>query len=331
MKKINKNTDLTTIIFRKVTEFIRANSLEKPIFIIGLSGGPDSVCLAHILNKISKELNFKLIAGHFDHQWRVDSYKDREFCELFCKEEEIELITGLAKDFLPHVKKSRSKEEFGRLLRIAFFKSVIEKTNANAVILAHHAKDQIETFFIRLIRGASLAGLSGMREWNPPIFRPMLECQKELIDQFLASKNLNFVIDPTNSSHDFLRNRIRLSVIPALESIDPRFCKKAGQSINNLSDENQILENILKINILKNDSGQNTVDLEKFLALEKPLQFRLLIQLFVLSQATFKPSHGLLNEAIKFLKTNSENSSLKHTLGEGLSIYKKKSFFYVKS
>lgn len=331
MNNFEKNVNLPDLILKRVKDFIESNRLERPTFIVGLSGGADSVSLAKILNEISKELNFKLIAAHFDHQWRADSHKDRQFCQKFCENEKIELITGFAQDFESQVKKSRSKEEFGRFLRMAFFDSILKKTDANAIILAHHAKDQIETFFIRLVRGSSLTGLSAMREWNRPFFRPMLECDKMLIDQFVSERNLEFITDPTNNSEDFLRNRIRLSLLPIFEQIDSRFYKKALETIKNLSQENQILDNIAQTYILKDEFGVTTVNINNFLNLEKPLQFRVLIKLLSIYGANFKPSQSFLSEVVKFLKINSENCSKKHAIGIGFSIHKKNGFFFVKS
>lgn len=331
MNKINLKNRLKDTIFQNMKEFIDSNSLKKPIFIVGLSGGPDSICLTYILNEISKELDFSLIAAHFDHQWRSESKNDVKFCEEFCQKREITLISGSAEEYLPKIKKSRSLEETGRLLRIAFFRSTMDKLQANTIILAHHVGDQIENFFIRMIRGASLSGLSGIKKFNKPFLRPMLECEKSSIMEFLLENRLDFLVDPTNSSHDFLRNRIRQSVIPVLESVDSRFSKKALECINHLSEENEILENIVQSKILVDKTGRQIVCIENFKALEKPLQFRLLIKLFACAQAPFKPSQKLLLEAIRFLTYQGKNGSKQHRLGANFLLEKSKIHFYVKS
>ena len=132
--------------------------------IIGLSGGPDSVYLLHQLVFLQKEKNLTLIAAHLDHEWRKDSSKDTNFCQQLCTPMPVTFICKKASELGLSLDYKGSQEEIGRKLRRYFFEQLAQKYKATAIVLGHHADDQIETFFIRLIRGSTIYGLSSMKE-----------------------------------------------------------------------------------------------------------------------------------------------------------------------
>lgn len=315
---------LTNHIREKLQDLLASLKTKRPKLVLGLSGGPDSVCLAHILKKLSGSMGFDLVAAHMDHGWRADSDKDVTLCKTLCQELGIELALGHAEDFKDKIKKSRSKEELARCARRAFFEQVLNSHDAQAVVLAHHAQDQIETFLIRLVRGSSLSGLAAMKTFNPPYFRPMLECPKSWIDGFISEVKANYITDPTNQSEDFLRNRIRMGVIPELEKADSRFMAKALETIQNLQAEDSVLED-LATGFVGSDEQPKIVTSD-FLSLPKALQARVLVKLFVLAGANFRPSQGLFDEAIKFLSGPNGGT---HQLGDNFVVTKKGPHFWV--
>ena len=118
-----------------------AHSAEKSTnitIIVGLSGGPDSVFLLHVLNHLQKQNpKIKIIATHLDHQWRTESWRDIEFCSELCKKLNIEFIARKAEELNLDIKFNGSKEEIGRKMRRALFKQILKEKNADFIALAH--------------------------------------------------------------------------------------------------------------------------------------------------------------------------------------------------
>src|SRR3989338_5089027 len=132
--------------------------------IIGLSGGPDSVCLLDQLVKLKEKLSLTLIAVHVNHEWRTCAIKDQLLCQELCRIVQVPCIIKKVSELpsidLPH----GSQEERGRILRRYIFETVARDYQAQAIVLAHHQDDQLETFFIRLIRGSTITGLTGIQK-----------------------------------------------------------------------------------------------------------------------------------------------------------------------
>ena len=117
------------------------------------------------------------------------------------------------------------KKNWERVLRRSFFESAARDHAAESIALGHHQDDQQETFFLRLIRGASIAGLAGMKPTEKKYIRPLLGVYKNDILEYLKKNNLAYIVDSTNESEVFLRNALRLKALPALRSCDDRFDK----------------------------------------------------------------------------------------------------------
>jgi tRNA(Ile)-lysidine synthase len=167
--------------------------------IVGFSGGPDSVCLLTLLAQLQQELNLTIIAAHLDHQWRPESGQDAAWCKEFCQQLANVLFIAQASSSLNiSIKYNGSKEELGRKLRRNFFQQLAQKHNANHIALANHLDDQLETFFIRLIRGGSVTGLAGMQQQDGLYVRPLLHVSKQEILDFLQQHRIPFLTDATN-------------------------------------------------------------------------------------------------------------------------------------
>lgn len=308
-----------------VKSVLEQYSLQGQTILIGLSGGPDSVCLAHILHGLADCLNLTLIAAHLDHGWREDSKNDVAFCVKFCNERNIPLITRHARDYESQVKNNGSKEAHARKIRQLFFKEVQQKYSCTVIALAHHEDDQLETFFIRLIRGSSLVGLCAMQIFSAQkIVRPMLEISKLEIYEYLAANNLNFVVDHTNESRDFLRNRIRLQLMPQLTEIDARFKQNLQATIKNLNIDNDFLEQFAKGFVT--EFVTQKIELLKFQQLHKAIQNRVLIELLIIAQVKFTVSNMLLSEILKFLNSPRGGS---HEFGSNFCIVKSRNLFWL--
>ena len=293
--------------------------------IVGLSGGPDSVCLLHLLAQQKKQLNIQLIAAHLDHEWQESSKIAAKLCHDICDTLFIPLVSKKLSELKFEAKWNGSKEDLGRKMRRHFFESVAQQYQAHLIALAHHQQDQQETFFIRLLRGSSLAGLIGIKEQDGLYIRPILNWSKKEIMQYLADHNLSYYTDPTNISDDYLRNRIRNHLIPTMIKIDSRCELSLKSTMQQLSLTHDFIQHqtLLTMRDLAIDQG---IDTQKFLQLHAVLQQNILLQLMIQNNVSFSPSQKLFKEIMRFLEKSSKD---KHTLYQTWMIQKNKSFFYV--
>lgn len=194
--------------------------------IVGLSGGPDSVCLAYLLSGWRKKFRLSLYFAHFNHCLRgEESDKEALWVKKFAKKLKIPLIIKKrdVSDFSK--RKKLGKEESARILRYTFFEEVSKKKGANKIALGHNADDQVETILMWLIRGTGKAGFTGippkrslsLKRKNPMIIRPLIETKRKEIEAYLKKNNLSFCVDSSNLKPVYLRNKIRLKLLPYLE------------------------------------------------------------------------------------------------------------------
>ncbi|KKS68396.1 MAG: tRNA(Ile)-lysidine synthase [candidate division TM6 bacterium GW2011_GWE2_42_60] len=302
--------------------------------IIGLSGGPDSVFLLHVLSQLKTEYSLTLVAVHLDHGWRENSAADIDFCKSYATRYDVLFEHAHARDITITKKSSGSLEEQGRLLRRTFFEQVAQKYasphNPTAIALAHHHDDQIETFFIRLLRGAGVTGLAGIRpqykNHHKNYIRPLLCCTKEEILTFLHAQALSYLEDPTNKDPRFLRNRIRSTIIPALRTCDTRFDASLERTMAHLQEADEFIQTtthktLEKVSIVQKNS-QRQLLLPAFAELHPFLQKQILLAWLIESGFPFTVSSGLLDELIRFLLISKNK---KHLLYHSWSIIKQNS------
>ena len=207
--------------------------------IVGVSGGPDSVCLLDILAKIKEKSEMDLHVVHVNYGLRgKDSEKDEELVQKLAQKNELGLSV------LKVEKLKKINEEKLRNIRYDFFEKVRMELNFDLIAVAHNQDDQVETFFLHLLRGTGLSGLSGMKFKNEKIVRPLLDVSKKDILKYLREKKLKYRVDKTNKEDVFLRNKIRNKLIPYLEKdFNPNIRKTifdatvvAGEDMSFISD-----------------------------------------------------------------------------------------------
>ena len=202
-------------------------------YLIGVSGGRDSVALVHWLSNVGYK---KLIFCHLNHQLRGrSSLADARFVEKIARKyrAEFELESANVRAFA--TKEKMSIETAARDSRYSFFAKVAKRRRCHTILLAHHADDLVETFLINLFRGAGSAGLAGIREVSTrciddvelAIVRPLLGVWRKQIDNYLRKHRLTFREDASNKYLNPFRNRIRHRVIPYLEKICGRNIRPA--------------------------------------------------------------------------------------------------------
>ena len=194
-------------------------------YLIGVSGGRDSIALLHWLVNLGYK---KLIVCHLNHQLRGrSSDADARFVEKLAKKYNVDFELGAANVRALARKKKMSLETAAREARYSFFSRAAKRPRCHKIFLAHHADDLVETFLLNLIRGAGLTGLGGMRDVSSrqihgidlTILRPMLSIWRSDIDKYLREYHLRFREDATNRNLVPTRNRIRNRIIPYLEKI----------------------------------------------------------------------------------------------------------------
>ena len=192
--------------------------------LVALSGGPDSVFLLRMLRMLRDEFELEISAFHLNHCIRQTAQRDEDFCVSLCDDLDIPIDifkTNITeKAFNEHI----SLEQAGRDKRYEIMESYRGKVTL--VVTAHHMDDNVETVIMHLIRGTGIEGLCGIPLLKDGfIYRPLLNYRKEDIVSFLDSNKYEYVIDETNSSDNYFRNRIRNLIIPILENENPNFKK----------------------------------------------------------------------------------------------------------
>src|SRR3954470_14387564 len=200
--------------------------------IVGISGGVDSMVLLEILFRLSRENGWTIIVAHFNHLLRgEEADEDARFVREKAEAFNLEFVDGSQNIKKAAAQEGISIEMAARQARHHFFAEAAKKENAKKVVLAHHADDQVELFWLRILRGNAGEGLGGMRWMNQSAYckggkrlylvRPLLNTTKEEIIQFAQAEKIKFRDDSTNAVEKYDRNRVRLSLLPFLEKYQP--------------------------------------------------------------------------------------------------------------
>lgn len=236
-------------MLQRVDNFIRENKVLAPgnRLVIAVSGGPDSVCLLHIMHRLSQSWGWSLVVAHLEHGLReASSLGDALFVQSLAAQLgwpvviEQRDINGIISE------RGGSVQDVCRQERQAFLQQTARTWGAQAILLAHHAGDQAETILLHLVRGAGLAGLVGMAARDTALddtayVRPMLRESKAAIMAYLREQGIGFRVDASNAATDYVRNRLRLEIMPLLTEINPDVESAIARSAELLQAEEQYL------------------------------------------------------------------------------------------
>jgi tRNA(Ile)-lysidine synthase len=193
--------------------------------VVAVSGGPDSVCLLHLLLQISQELNLQLFVAHLNHMLREEAIEEENFVRELAEKYSLPFYSERI-EVAKKLRKGETLEEGARRIRYDFLRRAGERFSANKIALGHNADDLVETVLLNLIRGTGIRGLRGIppvrKEGSITFIRPLIEIWREEITQYLKERNIPYMIDRSNLSLEFTRNKIRHRVIPLLEEINPK-------------------------------------------------------------------------------------------------------------
>lgn len=238
----------------QLTRFIKEQHLfkERTTLLLGVSGGPDSIALLHLLHKIATDYPIQLKVVTVDHQLRAEeSREDSLYVERFCESLGIECAC-ISVDVTSY------KEKYGlgtqvacRNLRYQAFAEEMERQQADYLVLGHHADDQIETMLMQFTKVATPEAMLGMPLRRPfargEIIRPLLHVTKDEIEAYLKREGISYRIDPTNLESDYTRNEFRHQIIPILKKHNPNL----HTTVQNLSKSLQNDEHFLQIEAKK--------------------------------------------------------------------------------
>ena len=235
----------------KLLDSVRAAARKHKLFqpgssiVLAVSGGADSVCMTHLFNSLKKEMSLHLHMAHFDHNLRGDeSRRDAMFSRNLAESMHIPFTLGTGNVMELAESRGLSVQEAARVLRYNFLEKVRKDTGSDFIATAHNADDQAEEVLLRLIRGTSLRGLCGV-PWkrDATVIRPMLGVYGDDIRGFLKDSGIDYVEDSSNSSRKYLRNRVRLDLIPFIrENFNPAITEALNRTASLLSDDMDFIE-----------------------------------------------------------------------------------------
>ena len=209
------------MIYQKFKNFVEAEKLFSPQsrLLVAVSGGQDSVALVHLLVEFKKKdwPHLQMALAHFNHKLRKSAEEDELFVRSLAEELGLKLFTGRTDVRGFARKKQLNLEEAARLKRYEFLRKAASKFEADYILTAHTMTDQAETVLMKIFRGTGLEGLQGIRLKTGNIRRPLLCLERQELESYLRENHFEFRQDETNEDERFLRNKIRLRLIPLLE------------------------------------------------------------------------------------------------------------------
>lgn len=248
--------------------------------VVGVSGGPDSICLLHVL----QELGYEVCVAHIHHGLRENANLDEKFVKEFCEARGIPFFVKHVN--LKELADKMTIEEAGRKVRYAFFNEILQKEKCQKIATAHNCNDRVETVLMNLIRGSGLSGLKGIEIKRENIIRPLLACTREEIETYCMQNHLNPRKDESNEETIYTRNKVRLELIPYIES---HINSNVVQTINRMADivteEERFLweetEKAYQACIQQEEPDKIICDLKKFNAKDPVLKRRLIIKIII--------------------------------------------------
>lgn len=279
--------------------------------LVAVSGGIDSVVLLHGSLALQRELSLKLHVAHVDHRLRAESAEDATFTRRLSEEHSLpfHLCT------LDPSTCTGNTEEWGRSNRYRFFGEVLESQSLDWVLTAHQADDVAETLLMRLISNKEPRSIL-RSDPRRRCLRPLLTLPRESIEAYAKENSLSWVEDSTNSSEEFLRNRVRHSLIPLIQSeFDPRAVETLALRAEALAEDIELLDNLVIEPVVRLRSAEfgtrSWLQLcrQELKQLAPPLQWRCVAELFR-TQLPFRLGRDPARRLVSFLLGDAEGLQL---------------------
>ena len=291
--------------------------------IVGVSGGPDSVCLLHFLNEIRSEFDLDLTIAHVNYGLRgKESDQDEAFVKKLAGKYNLPCKILQPKS---SASESTNLEASLRDVRYNFFHKLATEEKADKIAVAHNRDDQVETILMFFLRGSGLKGLSGMDYQQSNIIRPLLDSSRADILAYSKTQNLDYRQDKTNQDTKFTRNKIRHDLIPLLgKEYNPNIKETLTQASRITRGELQLVDEVIKETYQKlaqGDDNEVNLPLIDFLKLSQPLQRGILRHIFTHELGDTRDiSAQDIEETLRMLRESRPSS---HRDVKGLRIAKK--------
>ena len=288
--------------------------------IVGVSGGPDSLCLLHVLIEIARKEKLTLIVAHVNYGLRGDEAKnDQLLVEAVARENDIPCETLIVQQPV------KGGEMQWRIMRYDFFEKLRVKYGAQHIAVAHNQNDQAETFLLHLLRGSGLTGFVGMRFVSCNyVVRPLLSVPREVILTYCKKHNISFHTDHTNSDTKFTRNRIRTQLVPYLqENYNPQIISVLARTAEMIVEDIKIIEKQTDV-FWQEDQEKKiiTFTVQDFQDRNIALQRRALLHMInVLRGDTKDIEKGLIDEMCKVILSTKNKNQL--FIGKNLKMHRK--------
>lgn len=272
------------MIFEKVlTTINKYNLIENgDKVVLGISGGPDSICLLHILNRLKEEMDIEIYAAHLNHQIRgLEAQKDALYVSKICDDMGITLFVKSMNVPKYCLDNGLSIEEGARKLRYEMFDEIKNKTKSNKIAVGHNLNDQAETILMRIMRGTGLQGLRGIEYIRENgVIRPILDIDRKDIEAYCKHYDLNPRIDESNLENIYVRNKVRLELIPyMMNNFNPNIIESIVRMSNSLKNDSDYIEdesNIKYKEVSSKIEDSINIDIKGYTNLHKSIKTRIL-------------------------------------------------------
>ena len=251
--------------------------------VVGVSGGPDSICLLNVLKNLQNELKINIVVAHINHMIRKEADSETVFVQDFCEQRDIKCFVKKADVLQIAKEKKLGTEEVGRKIRYDFFEEVKNIVGGNKIATAHNANDNAETVLMNFLRGSGSTGLKGIEPIRDnKLIRPIIECTRQEIEQYCNEKGLNPKYDKTNQENIYTRNKIRNMLIPYIqENFNPNIIETITRLADVVSSEDDFIENVSNENYKKllviGEKNRIELKLKEFNLLDEVLKNRIIL------------------------------------------------------
>lgn len=320
-----------------VLDYIKKNNLirENDKILVAVSGGPDSICLLNILYNIKERLKIELYVAHVNHLIRKEAKSDAEFVKEFCDSKNIEFFYKECDVKEKAQTEKISTEEAGRNARYEFFEEIANKYSINKIAIGHNKNDLAETLIMNILRGTGTQGLKAILNKNGKYIRPLLDVDREKIEEYCEKNNLKPRIDLTNFENNYTRNKIRNIVIPYVKK---EFNQNIVETLTRLSQIvteeqdfiNLEVEKAYKKILLSEESENIKISGKKFVEIHTAIQKRTI--LYIINRLfgnTKQIEKKHIEDIIKLINKNignkylTPNKNLKVSIKKGIVEFKK--------
>ena len=243
--------------------------------VLGVSGGPDSMALLHLMIRIKKAIDIEVICVHVNHNTgRPGQAEEQEFVKKYCKNNNIVFEGMTIEDY--------GDDNFhneARSKRYHYFEKIVKKYNAKYLLTAHHGDDLIETILMRIVRGSTLRGYSGFSKVvkmdGYTILRPLINITKAEIIEYDKQNKIPYAEDSSNSKDVYTRNRFRKYIVPEFKKEDKNVHNKFYKFSKTLLEYNDYIDKQVE-KIIPTVLPQNILNIEEFNKLEKVIQMKVI-------------------------------------------------------